>query len=79
MNNLGFKILDEKNWLQPDTTSQFWVRWTPDGMKAVTGDDWLEDCIAIRLTPNVPIEIIGLFEVAKGAIAYGYFFSHYIL
>lgn len=74
MDQFGFKILNHNNWLQPDPTSQLWVKWTQDGMKEVTGDDWLEDCLSINLEPNVPIEVIRLFEVAKGTVVYGYYF-----
>ncbi len=71
----GFKKLTPANWLQPDTPSTIWTRREPDGtMHPVEGDDWVRSILKPQLTETVPDEVQRLFEVARSALAYGYFF-----
>jgi hypothetical protein len=45
-----------------------------DGPRPLSGEEWLKLCLSPCLNRNVPIEVIRLFEVARGAFAYGSFF-----
>ncbi len=75
MSDLGFKSLSTENWLVPDSTTQAFVRLTSDGqVHTVAGDEWLGEILRPRISPAVPIEVRKLFEVARGAMAYGCFF-----
>lgn len=76
MTNLGFKKLTEDNWLEPDKNSSLFVSISPiDGQtQPITGNDWVRDILRINLTEEVSQEIQALFEVARGALVYGYFF-----
>ncbi len=40
----------------------------------MSGEDWAEQFLGPALGGTVPGEVIRLFEVARGALAYGYFF-----
>lgn len=40
----------------------------------MSGEDWAEQFLEPSLDDRVPEEVRKLFEVARGAIAYGYFF-----
>lgn len=72
----GFKQLTRNNWLEPDHAS--------DSLKAVhretgemvelTGEHWLEEILHLELEDCVPQEVHALFEVARGAMVYGWFF-----
>ncbi|MBK9940622.1 MAG: DUF4145 domain-containing protein [Kouleothrix sp.] len=72
---LNFKRLTTTNWLEADETSKLFGRVSPDGtFVAMTGEDWLEFILTPKLAAIVPSEVHDLFEVARGALAYGYFF-----
>jgi hypothetical protein len=77
--NLGFKKLTVDNWLQPDEASSSFARISPiDGkLFPVTGNDRLLVILEPNLEETVPFEIRKMFEVARGALAYGYFFIPY--
>ena len=72
----GIKTLTTENWLQPDPTSTIFVRLShADGsVSPMSGEDWVAQFLAPSLDDNVPEEVRRLFEVARGALAYGYFF-----
>jgi len=74
--NLGFKILTPENWLEPDDASTSFVRLSASNGKyrSITGEQYLNDIMKPGLIEAVPKEICALFEVARGAMAYGYFF-----
>ena len=75
MSNLGFKQLSTENWLVPDSTVQLWGRFGADGnIHDISGEEWLNDILQSKLNEAVPLEIKKLFEVARGAMAYGYYF-----
>lgn len=61
----GFKRITPENWLEPDVTKLF-----PD----IPPRSWVEAHLAPNLSPQVPEDILALFEVARGAIIYGWFF-----
>ena len=68
--NSGFKCLNPNNWLQPDFGPVLW----PDPEGAPPGTGWLIDVLGPQLSASVPSEVLKLFEVARGAIVYGYLF-----
>ncbi len=76
MKNLGFKKLTVDNWTEPDKVSTLFARFSPvDGQaRPITGDEWMRHILKPNLIDEVPKDIRALFEVARGAIAYGYFF-----
>jgi hypothetical protein len=68
---LGFKRLTPENWLYVDGA---WAPFVmpdsdPDPSKA-----WLKDALSARLPSSTPLEIVRLFEVARGAFVYGLMF-----
>jgi hypothetical protein len=74
--NFGFEKLTIDNWLEPDKA------WTgvvngilPDGhIQLMTGNNWVQSVLDFDLLDITPPEVQKLFEVARGAMAYGYFF-----
>jgi hypothetical protein len=62
---LGFRRIDPEDWLQPDIPSYF------PGWKH---QQWVQLFVRPVLAENVPAEIRRLFEAARGAIIYGWFF-----
>lgn len=73
---LGIKRLSVANWLKPDPTLPPYVRYcraraTQEEMGA---GQWAEAFLAYRLGEHVPRELRRLFEVARGAMLYGFFF-----
>ncbi len=75
MSNLGFKQLSTENWLVTDSTIQGFVRLVPDGsIHDISGEEWLRDILQPQIDDAVPLEVRKLFEVARGAMTYGYFF-----
>lgn len=75
MNKLGFKELSRANWLEADKSSTVFATLLANGnVASITGEDWLQRLLQPQLVDTVPIEIHQLFEVARGALAYGYFF-----
>jgi hypothetical protein len=76
MTTLGFKRLTLDNWLQPDGASTAFGSISPiDGKpRSTTANERLGYILRPQLTEKVPIEVSALFEVARGAMVYGYFF-----
>lgn len=76
VSELGFKTLTIDNWLEPDEALRGFVRISPtDGKSSrMIGNDWLRAILEPVLVDAVPVEVKGLFEVARGVLAYGYFF-----
>lgn len=72
----GFKKLTAENWLVPDNVWADVVNAIlPDGdIEFMTGDKWILAILDFDLLEAVPIEVKKLFAVARGSIAYGYFF-----
>jgi hypothetical protein len=70
----GFKNITRENWLDPDPILAGFVKLTPRGPEQITSDDLLADILEPRLSETVPREVRALYEVARGAMCYGYFF-----
>lgn len=75
MTRFGFKELNEENWLEPDPLMALMVRADSDGAIAATqGRDLVRMVLEPSLGAAVPKEVQALFEVARSAMAYGFFF-----
>jgi hypothetical protein len=76
MSILGFKKLTRENWLEPESMMDAFVHVSrTDQMKVpISPDEWVDRFLKPQLDSEVPIEIVRLFEVARGSVAYGYFF-----
>ena len=75
MSDLRIKQLSVRNWLEPDAAVKFFVGASADGCThELVGADWLEEVLDPKVEQQVPQEIRELFEVARGAMAYAYFF-----
>jgi len=71
----GFKEINLNNWLEPDDALRGFVRVTLDGQShTITSMEYLQSILEPKLNSSVPPEAQGLFEVARGIMAYGYFF-----
>jgi hypothetical protein len=73
---LGIKRLTLANWTEPDPADKHFVRYSRflQGMVAMDGGDWARLFLGFDLQDHVPDEIQDMFEVARGAIIYGWFF-----
>jgi hypothetical protein len=72
---LRFKRLTIENWAEPDPVNAHFARLSPVvGPVPMTGDAWARAFLAVELSPGVPDEIRDLFEAARGAMLYGWFF-----
>jgi len=75
MSKLGFKEITPSNWLERDDILRGFVRMSSDGQsQPITGDEYLRNILRPKLLESVPTDVQALFEVARGAMAYGYFF-----
>jgi hypothetical protein len=75
MNKFGFKEITKNNWLDPDDALKGFVRMSKDGKaQPITSDEYLHSILESKLLEAVPVEVKSLFEVARGAMIYGYFF-----
>lgn len=72
----GIKKLTEANWLEPDDVSRTALaRLTPDGKTILLDQsDYLCAILKPQLSPKVPDDVKSLFEVARGAMIYGWLF-----
>lgn len=71
----NFKQLTKVNWLQRDPVLDRFVVIDPDmSSRQLSPEDWLDEVLNAQLGANVPDEIHRLYEVARGAFAYGYCF-----
>jgi hypothetical protein len=70
-----FKQLDLSNWTQPDSTStHFWMPGTDGCMRPMMAEDWARLFLEVELSEKVPLQIRHLFDAARGACLYGWFF-----
>ena len=75
MSDFGFKELSTENWLSPDSTMQIFGTLAADGTTHdISGEEWLREILQPQIHNDVPLEIKKLFEVARGMMAYGYYF-----
>ena len=75
MTKFGFKEISPSNWLEPDRVFKGFVRMLLNGRsQPITGDEYLNHILEPKLVASVPTDVQALFEVARGAMAYGYFF-----
>ncbi len=73
--NFGFKRLTPDNWLETDPVSTLFETLLPEEQKQpITGQEWVRRILEPSLKDTVPLEIRRLFEVARGAMVYGYLF-----
>src|SRR5215203_5466824 len=70
---MTIKSLTTENWLQPDSNGLSFLK-TGD-VPELTGEDWLALFLRVKLAPQVPDNVRADFEVARGALVYGYYFS----
>jgi hypothetical protein len=66
----GFKRLTPENWLAPDTVWQHF----PDPAFRDQATGWAEDVLKHNLPEAVPLALRKQFEVARGALLYGFMF-----
>ncbi len=71
---LIFKRLTSKNWRTRDPTARHIVRVRNGKISSLSGGEWAEIFLTPQLSSHVPIDLVELFEVARGALCYGYFF-----
>ena len=75
MTKFGFKEISPSNWLEPDRVLKGFVRMSLNGQsQPITGDAYLNHILEPKLVASVLADVQALFEVARGAMAYGYFF-----
>jgi len=75
MVKFGFKEITPSNWLEPEGVLKGFVRMSLDGQfHPITGEEYLRDILSPQLLSSVPRDVQALFEVARGAMVYGYFF-----
>lgn len=72
--NLGFKVLSLDNWMLTDPVMRDFAMINNGVLSSMTASDWAASILEPKLTDNVPIEVLKLFEVARGLMLYGYFF-----
>lgn len=69
------KEINMQNWREPDEVMKVFATLSPTGSsEPITREEWLNRILKPRLSATVPQEVHDLFEVARGALAYGYFF-----
>lgn len=75
MDRLTFKKLTPENMLEPDKNLH-WVSVSREdqSVRPMSHKDWIEEILEPQLADRVPAEIVELYEVARGALAYGTFF-----
>lgn len=75
MYDLGIKKLSPENWLESDLASTVWIsRIDAEGEHLIDAEDRLREILEPTLDEAVPDEVRRLFEVARGTLAYGWFF-----
>jgi len=75
MAKFGFKEIDRQNWLEPDEISKAFATLSSAGkIQSISGLDWLNRIVEPKLLETVPADVQAIFEVARGALVYGYFF-----
>ncbi len=73
---LGVKRLTLANWTEPDPANENFARYSHlrNEMIPMAGGDWARLFLEFELEDHVPVEIRDMFEVARGAVLYGWFF-----
>jgi len=73
---MACKELTVGNWLEMDPVMRSWALLNRETGESRTkqAEDWLEEILQPDLPSVVPKEVREQFEVARGAMAYGYFF-----
>jgi len=76
MQDLGYKQLTKETWLKPDRISTSFLLVSPEtGVDDIKkGEMYLDMILQPHLNEEVPFEVRKLYEVARGALVYGYFF-----
>ena len=75
MTKHGFKEIDSDNWLEPDPIMKLFVGYdSVSGPIHMEGKDWVNSLLEPSLSETVPDDVQALFEVARGAMVYGFFF-----
>jgi hypothetical protein len=75
MAKLGFKEINQQSWLEPDDIIKAFVKLSSSGEpESMSGEDWLQHILKPKLLESVPQDVQAVFEVARGALVYGYFF-----
>lgn len=70
----GIKKLTLKNWREPDKASAMYCGIYEDGIRTMDDNDWAALFMDIELSLTVPVEVMRLFETAKAALCYGWFY-----
>lgn len=76
MTDVGFKKLTPENWLEPDKFNFYKVSvsLTSGQTRPIDFDERRRQTLDINITEKAPLEVRRMFEVARGAMVYGYFF-----
>ncbi|WP_026881339.1 hypothetical protein [Clostridium akagii] len=75
MCNLGFKKITADNWREKDEINSYFKTIYENGKSAdIDMNKKVDAILEPKLNEKVPLEVKQLFEVARGAIIYGYFF-----
>jgi hypothetical protein len=70
------KQINQQNWLDQDPAMAIYdkVDLTTGTAEPARGEDWLDVVLQLQLQSSVPQEVQELFEQARGALVYGYFY-----
>ena len=69
------KRINQQNWLERDDTLNSFVKVRPTGTtEPISGQEWAELMLKPQLLVSAPKEVQRLFEGARGALIYGYFY-----
>lgn len=70
------KRLTAENWLEPDPVSTLLavVDRRDGSVRSLAPEDYVQPALQPQLGPMVPEDICDLYEVARGALAYGFYF-----
>jgi hypothetical protein len=69
------KKINQQNWLERDDSINSFVTEQPTGVPApISRQEWLDLLLKPQLQASVPREVQRLFEGARGALIYGYFY-----
>ena len=74
MGEFGFKSITPDNWLEQDPVLRGFAKLGLRGPEQISSSDLLDEILQPQLNESVPHEVKALFEVARGAMCYGYFF-----
>ena len=75
MGKFGFKEITFHNWMQPGENLKYFKKITSNGqLDTISAQDYLQKALDPKLQAVVPDNIQSLFEVARGAVIYAYFF-----